>query len=251
MSGKIVSVSGLIGSGKDSIASHLINNYGFVKHSFANPLKDAVAAIFGWDRAMLEGATPEARAERAKEDQWWTSKLEFGFPVTPRWVLQNFGTEVMRKNFNDEIWVLAMERYLDNAHGNVVLTDARFFNELHMLKQREATLLVVFRGVTPWMKKFYQAMDTQLAKEGKEIGDIQWKSASDRHLLVEISDTAAQVAVPGLHISEYQHLAWPCYDRVIQNSKSLASLARLVDSVSQALELPRVDPDQRKAERRT
>ena len=82
---RIISISGLIGSGKDTIAEYLINNHGFKKDSFAATLKDAVAAMFGWDRAMLEGATPETRALREQVDQWWANRL--GIPhLTPRWV---------------------------------------------------------------------------------------------------------------------------------------------------------------------
>ena len=235
----IISVSGLIGSGKDTIATHLIENYGFKKRAFADPLKDAVAAIFGWDRKMLEGATPEARAERDREDHWWTDKLDFGFPVTPRWVLQNFGTEVMRKNFNDDIWVLAMERFLATVEKNVVITDTRFLNEFFMLKSREAVLLTVFRGHHQWMKKFYHYVDDYLAAEDLEVGDIKWMRLSDRQLLVAAADLAAKRVAPNLHVSEYQHLVWPAYDLVLHNSKRILHLTSSVDRLWKRVELPK------------
>ena len=55
MSKKIIGICGLIGSGKDTIADYLVNIHQFRRESFANSLKDAVAAVFGWDREMLEG----------------------------------------------------------------------------------------------------------------------------------------------------------------------------------------------------
>jgi hypothetical protein len=57
----IVGITGLISSGKDTIAEYLITQHGFKKLSFAASLKDAVAAVFGWDRNLLEGTTQEGR----------------------------------------------------------------------------------------------------------------------------------------------------------------------------------------------
>ena len=45
----IIGFVGLIGSGKDTAADYLVNSYEFRRDSFAATLKDAVAAIFGWD----------------------------------------------------------------------------------------------------------------------------------------------------------------------------------------------------------
>ena len=61
---RIISLSGLQGSGKDTVADMLCERYGYKRISFAATLKDAVAAVFGWDREMLEGRTAGARAQR-------------------------------------------------------------------------------------------------------------------------------------------------------------------------------------------
>ena len=53
----IIGVCGFIGSGKDTVADYLQNFHEFRRESFASTLKDAVAAVFGWDRTMLEGRT--------------------------------------------------------------------------------------------------------------------------------------------------------------------------------------------------
>jgi hypothetical protein len=60
----IIGICGPIGSGKDTIADILIKERGYIKLSFASALKDAVSAIFGWDRNMLEGADSESRLWR-------------------------------------------------------------------------------------------------------------------------------------------------------------------------------------------
>ena len=58
----IIGICGFIGSGKDTAADYLVNFHGFRRDSFAATLKDAVGAVFGWDRELLEGRTKEARA---------------------------------------------------------------------------------------------------------------------------------------------------------------------------------------------
>lgn len=145
---RIISISGLISSGKDTIAEYLINNHGFKKDSFAATLKDAVAVMFGWDRAMLEGATPETRALREQVDQWWAKRL--GIPhLTPRWVLQYYGTEVVRRHFHDDFWLATVEKRLAESTDDIVITDSRFPNELKMLRENNATLIQVDRGEYP------------------------------------------------------------------------------------------------------
>jgi len=42
----IIGFVGFIGSGKDTAADYLVNFHGFRRDSFANTLKDAVAAVF-------------------------------------------------------------------------------------------------------------------------------------------------------------------------------------------------------------
>ena len=98
----IIGVCGFIGSGKDTVADYLVNLHHFRRESFANTLKDAVSAVFGWDRTMLEGRTKQAREWREQVDPWWAERLDIPH-LTPRWILQNWGTEVCRRGFHDDI----------------------------------------------------------------------------------------------------------------------------------------------------
>ena len=98
----IIGICGLIGSGKDTIADYLVNDHNFVKLSFADKLKDSVAEMFDWDRNLLDGKTDESRAWREQLDPFWSK--EMGRDITPRFVLQVFGTECMRDGFYDGVW---------------------------------------------------------------------------------------------------------------------------------------------------
>ena len=144
----IIGVCGFIGSGKDTIADYLVGFHGFRRDSFAGTLKDAVAAVFGWDRELLEGRTPEARAWREQVDPWWANRLNMP-DLTPRWVLQYWGTEVCRKAFHDDIWIAALEARLSRRSDNTVISDVRFPNEIQSIRNAGGKIVWVKRGELP------------------------------------------------------------------------------------------------------
>jgi hypothetical protein len=137
-----------MGSGKDTVADYLVNFHEFRRESFANTLKDAVAAVFGWDRTMLEGRTKEAREWREQVDPWWAERLAMP-TLTPRWVLQYWGTEVCRRSFHDDIWIASLENKLRMSKDNVVISDCRFPNEIQSIRDAGGKIVWVQRGELP------------------------------------------------------------------------------------------------------
>ena len=144
----IIGICGFIGSGKDTIADYLVNFHEFRRESFASTLKDAVSAVFGWDRTMLEGRTKEAREWREQVDPWWAERLDMP-TLTPRWVLQYWGTEVCRKGFHDDIWIASLENKLRNSKDHVVISDCRFPNEIASIRNAGGKIVWVKRGQLP------------------------------------------------------------------------------------------------------
>ena len=71
----LIGICGLIGSGKDTVASRLVKKHGFKRDSFAKSLKDAVGDIFNWDRKLLEGKTKKSREWREQPDKFWSEKM--------------------------------------------------------------------------------------------------------------------------------------------------------------------------------
>jgi hypothetical protein len=175
----IIGVCGFIGSGKDTIADYLVNFHEFRRESFASTLKDAVAAVFGWDRTMLEGRTKEAREWREQVDPWWAARLDMP-TLTPRWVLQYWGTEVCRKAFHDDIWIASLENKLRNSKDHVVISDCRFPNEISSIKNAGGQIVWVQRGELP---EWYQtAVD---ANRGSNVALNELK-----RLKIHASETA-------------------------------------------------------------
>jgi len=143
----IIGICGLIGAGKDTAADYLVNFHGFRRDSFAATLKDAVAAVFGWNMDLLEGRTKGAREWREQVDPWWSQRL--GMEITPRWILQNWGTEVCRNGFHKDIWIASLENKLRQTNDNVVISDCRFFNEVDAIRNLGGKIVWIQRGPTP------------------------------------------------------------------------------------------------------
>ena len=153
----IIGFVGFIGSGKDTAADYLVNFHGFRRDSFANTLKDAVAAVFGWDRTLLEGRTSEAREWREQVDPWWSERLNMPH-LTPRWVLQYWGTEVCRQGFHDDIWIASVENKMRKTTDNIVISDVRFPNEIKAIHSAGGIVVRVQRGPLPhWYDVAIQA----------------------------------------------------------------------------------------------
>jgi hypothetical protein len=149
----IIGVVGFIGSGKGTVADILVDSYGFQKISFADSLKDAVSAVFGWPRYMLEGDTDASREFREQVDQWWADKLHMP-DLTPRVVLQKWGTEVCRDGWHQDIWIASLERKLTDDK-NYVIPDTRFPNEIKMINRLGGQVWQIKRGENPnWYDQY-------------------------------------------------------------------------------------------------
>ena len=144
----IVGLVGFIGAGKGTVADVLVERHDYFKESFANSVKDATAAIFGWSRTLLEGDTPESRAWREQDDEFWTNK--FGRNFSPRLALQLMGTEAGRDVFHPDLWVHTVLRRCENAPwNNYVIADVRFPNEINAIHEAGGIVVRVKRGPEP------------------------------------------------------------------------------------------------------
>ena len=173
----LIGVVGLIGSGKGTVSDRLDQKHNFRKDSFAKSLKDAVSSMFNWDREMLEGKTDESRAWREKPDVFWSKR--FGKDVTPRWVLQYFGTEVMRQGMHDSIWIdSCMARYDGKP---TVIADTRFENEIKIIREMGGSILLVKRGQDPdW---FTDYVEGNVVPKNVHLSEYAWAKSEYDHLI--------------------------------------------------------------------
>ena len=165
----IIGICGFIGSGKDTAADYLVNFHGYRRESFASSLKDAVASVFGWDRMMLEGRTTQSREWREQRDAWWSDRLDR--EITPRWVLQHWGTEVIREGFHNDMWIASLENKIRTSKDSIVITDCRFPNEIQAIQAQGGKIIWVQRGPLPdWYPVAVKANEgQQVFKENLKI----------------------------------------------------------------------------------
>jgi hypothetical protein len=194
----IIGICGLIGSGKDTIADYLQNIHQFRRESFAHTLKDAVAVTFGWDREMLEGRTRKSREWREQVDPWWAARLS-NPNLTPRWVLQYWGTEVIRKGFHDDFWIASLENKLRKTQDDIVISDCRFPNEIKAIKSQGGIVIRVKRGPEP---VWFELAET--VNKGPEK-NINWRLSKN------------QLETYGIHASETGWIGTE-FDAVIDNN---------------------------------
>lgn len=143
----IIGIVGLIGSGKTTASDYLVRHHSFTQEAFANSLKDVLSSIFGWNRLLLDGATPSSRAWREEPDAWWSKRL--GFEVSPRLMLREWGTTLGRDAFHNEIWISSLENKMKHISGDVVISDCRFPNEIQAIRDAGGSIIRVKRGFEP------------------------------------------------------------------------------------------------------
>ena len=214
----IVGFVGFIGSGKDTAADYLVNFHGFRRDSFANTLKDAVANVFGWDRTLLEGRTAEAREWREQVDEWWAQRLNMP-KLTPRWVLQYWGTEVCRKSFHDDIWIASVENKMRKTGDNIVISDVRFPNEIESIHNAGGIVVRIKRGDDP---EWYDAAAS--VNQGPD-GNSTWSLSKQK--LEKLKIHASETAWVGGEI-----------DHVILNNTTIDELYSQIEQLLPKKDLP-------------
>ena len=222
----IIGFVGFIGSGKDTAADYLVNFHEFRRDSFANTLKDAVANVFGWDRTLLEGRTKEAREWREQVDEWWAKRLNIP-KLTPRWVLQYWGTEVCRKAFHDDIWIASVENKMRKTGDNIVISDVRFPNEIKAIHDAGGLVIRIKRGDDP---AWYQ--DAVNANKGER--HIGW--AIGKNKLEKLGIHASETAWVGGDI-DYTILNDSSIDDLFAQIKNIIPREDLSTDVKIALDL--------------
>ena len=187
----IIGFVGFLGSGKGT-AGDFLAEYGFIRESFARPVKDIASMMFGWDRNMLEGNTEKSRKFRETPDTYWSNK--FGRKFTPREALQKIGTEAVRDLFHENFWIQHLENRIDPTK-NYVITDVRFPNEINWLRED-------FGG------KIFEVQNKP---------NPEWYSHLV-HLKAKCADQEAVefMADKGVHPSEWKWIGEPC-DGLITN----------------------------------
>lgn len=147
----LVAFSGMKGSGKDTAARVLIEEYGFTKIAFADALREALLVLDPlvtiedeWQPVQL------VRLSKVISEYGW-DWAKNAIPEVRR-LMQVFGTEVGRMLFGENVWVDTLsKKFIDLASVKTkyVITDCRFENEAKFVQDTFGIIVWVTRpGVT-------------------------------------------------------------------------------------------------------
>lgn len=122
-----IGFTGKMGSGKTTLAQYLSKEYGLTVVSFANPLKQVVQQLYDLSDDQLYGGSKNIVDPR--------------YGVSPRYLLQQIGTNVFRQ-WDPDFWVKVFERKYSNFE-NFVLDDIRFDNEADTIRKMGGIIIKV------------------------------------------------------------------------------------------------------------
>jgi hypothetical protein len=129
--------------------------------------------------------------------------------LTPRAVLQQWGTEVLRNGFHDDIWIASIENKFRTNRTDIVISDCRFPNEIKLIKNAGGKVIWVRRGPLPiW---YNTALHANINCSALAIAELQQL---------------------GIHSSE---TAWVGaeFDAIVDNDGSISDLYNTVKSLVQ------------------
>jgi len=121
----LIGFAGKARSGKDTAGKYLVDEYQFVRYSFAQPLKDGVKAMFN--------LTDEQEKNKEQVIEPWGR--------SPRELYQLVGTDIARA-IDVRVWIKNAEMFVKKHSGrSVVFTDVRFSNEAEWIRSQGGVVI--------------------------------------------------------------------------------------------------------------
>lgn len=179
---KVVVLAGKKGSGKTTLAKMLCENNGYVRMSFADPIKDIICELFDINRKTLEKVKNLLPTDEYQYTFNWATKRKFmkltglgravmrkcrfkrGFH-SMREVMQFLATDVIRA-IDKDWFVNKMVERISASEENIVIDDLRFTNEFETLWSK----YIFFEFSNVSMAKFiyiYRDIDNNDAHESE------------------------------------------------------------------------------------
>jgi dephospho-CoA kinase len=129
----IIGLSGYAQSGKDTVAEYLVNEYGFKRVAFADPIRNILYAM-----------NPQINGTRlvnlVDEYGWEIAKKK----PEVRELLQSLGFSA-RRVIDERVWIAAAFHEMTDKDANYVIADVRFHNEANMIKSEGGKVWRILR----------------------------------------------------------------------------------------------------------
>lgn len=146
----VILIKGLKRSGKDTTADIMVRKlqgkHIVSKLSFAEPMKEIIADTFNVSIGTIETVKNEDSTHPILcEARPLGGGHYIRFHTDMRLILQRFGTEAMKKQFGDDVWVeLTYKKIISDI---IVISDWRFKSELEYLKKQSDVKVITVQVV--------------------------------------------------------------------------------------------------------
>jgi hypothetical protein len=217
----LIGLTGKAGAGKDTSADYLVKQYGCVKIALADPLKRIAKEVFSFTDEQLWGPSEMRNAPDERYPRWVADVAgeKVQQYLTPRYTLQQLGTEWGRNCYND-VWIDYALRM-----ANEVLVNQRSYGAKG--------------GLGHGVKGDSYAADTGPRFKGVVISDCRFvnefeaiRKAGGKIWRIKRPEEGLQGSA-GQHRSETEQdgVADDYFDTIIYNSSTLESLQMRLDSL--------------------
>ena len=198
MNRKLIGLCGFAGSGKDTVADHLVAQHGFTKLAFADQLRDEICDAWGVSEQMLlERKTKtvplhhlalaycrdnefvmwlRGTSESRQEWQELNPMTITAKPRSPRWLMQQWGD--FRRAMNPRYFLNAMSDRLEALPGrDVVISDVRQTPEPY--RNSEAQFVLIRNGQLWNITRQSSTSDTHATEQEFDAKLITYQIAND------------------------------------------------------------------------
>lgn len=179
----LIGITGKKGVGKDTVADFLVDTYAYNKYAFADPLKRGCMEMFGLNYDQVY-ETKEVL------DEYWG--------ITPRYILQTIGTDLVRENFDKNFWVLRLEKDIKKKilSNNIVISDVRFQNEVDMIRK--------YNGIIIKVERETHYVDVHISEKGLDDYDyLIFNNGTEKQLYDKINKILQEHNLPD---KTYKHI---------------------------------------------
>ena len=177
----IIGLTGLKGAGKTTVAAVLHDQYGFVRRSFASPIKEMLEAM-GIPQKYIYDADYKERPVP-------------GYGKSARFMMQSLGTEWGREMVSQNVWTRALESRIQDIRDDVVIDDVRFPNECAMVHSLGGKIVLVDRpGMAP---------DAHISEAGVGSSEVDGVIRNLSCYLTDLEDAVTTYMETGNHGTVY------------------------------------------------
>lgn len=123
---RIIAITGMKRSGKDTIADYLAKQHGYHKIKISFPIKQICKNVFDFTDEQLESDAKDV--------------IDKNWGISPRHAMQFIGTEIFQHKINElvnvgkELWIKKTVLLIEQSQAPVVISDLRFQHEHKLLK---------------------------------------------------------------------------------------------------------------------